>query len=303
MTPDDNRIQLLADGIGFPEGPRWHNDRLYLSDIFRRRIVTIDLDGNVEPLVDVPGRPAGLGFAPDGALIIASASDRRILRYDGGDLTEVASLAGHGAGHLNDMYVDPQGRAYVGSLGMDLWDGGPAPPEGSPPAGTLHMVTPEGHVHDVADELDFPNGITLTADPRVLVVAESHSHRLTAFDVAGDGTLSNRRLYAQLEEEVNPDGIWLDSEGGLWIASFSSYELLRLSADGEITDRIQRDNMTLACTLGGPEGRTLFVAETRFSSPDTIDAIEKAAAEGTEIMPDRNDGLIEFIEVAVPVAV
>lgn len=310
MSSDTGSVRTLADGFGFPEGPCWRDGLLYVSDIFRRRVVTVDMDGTVTPLVDVPGRPSGLGFAPDGSLIIAVASQRRILRYSDGQLNELADLADHGEGTLNDMYVDPDGRIYVGSLGIDLWDPDPSsvrsesePPESDgPPVGSLQLVTLEGGVSTVATEIDFANGITNLLDTSVLVIAESHSHQLTAFDVAADGTLSNRRVHAVFDEEVNPDGICLDAEGGLWIASFSSNEVLRLGPDGTISHRLPRDHMTLSCALGGPEGRSLFIVETRFSSPETIDAIEQASVAGTEIFPDRNDGFIEVVDVDVPSA-
>lgn len=311
MTTDTTSIRTLAEGFGFPEGPRWHDGHLYLSDIFRRRVVRVDLDGAVEFVVDVPGRPAGLGFAPDGALHIAVASERKVLRLKDGELTTLADLEGHGSGTLNDLHVDPQGRTYVGSLGIDLWDPDPATVGAEPaeeeadalPVGSLQLITADGAVQTVATEIDFANGMTNLLDEGVLLVAESHSHKLTAFDVAADGTLSNRRVYAQLSDEVNPDGIWLDAEGAIWIASFSSNEVLRLAADGTtITDRLQRDHMTLAAAMGGPEGRHLFLVQTRFSSPETIDAIGEAAVAGTEILPDRNDGFVEVLEVEVPSA-
>lgn len=309
MTANAAAIRLLTGGLGFPEGPRWHDGRLYVSDIFRRRIVAVGLDGSVEHVVDVPGRPAGLGFAPDGALIIAVASERRLLRYVDGQVEELADLAGHGTGTLNDLYVDDQGRAYVGSLGIDLWDPDPSTldveveedPDAAP-IGSLQLVTPDGDVQTVATEIDFANGITQLLDPSVLVVAESHSHKLTAFDVAPDGTLSNRRVHLQFDDDINPDGIWLDADGGLWVASFSSNEVLRVDSSGEITDRIGRDGMTLAVVLGGPDGRSLFIAQTTFSSPDTIDAIVAAAKAGTEIRPGLDDGYVEVLEVEVPSA-
>lgn len=309
MSMDTASLRTFADGFGFPEGPCWHDGHLYVSDIFRRRIVTVDMEGRVEHLVDVPGRPAGLGFAPDGSLIIAVASRRKILRYASGELSELADLAGHGQGTLNDMYVDPEGRVYVGSLGIDLWDPDPATvgvePEqgtGDTPIGSLQLITPEGVVSTVATEIDFANGITNSLDPSVLVIAESHSHVLTAFDVDANGALSNRRTYARFDDEVNPDGICLDAEGGIWIASFSSNEVLRLGPDGTVTDRIPRNHMTLSVALGGPDGRSLFIVQTRFSSPDTLAAVGEAAIAGTEIFPDRNDGFVEVVEVDVPAA-
>lgn len=308
MEPEAAAIRTLAGGLGFPEGPRWHRGHLYVSDIFRRRVVRIDMQGAVEPVVEVPGRPAGLGFTPDGALIVAVASERRILRFADGELTELADLDGHGSGTLNDLHVDPQGRIYVGSLGMDLWDPGPAPAGAADddpapaPAGSIQLVTQAGAVCTVATEIEFANGMTNLLDPSVLVVAESHAHRLTAFDVAPDGTLGNRRVHAQFEDDVSPDGIWLDAEDGLWVASFSSDEALRLDRSGTITHRLRPGHMILACALGGPAGRSLFLAGTAFTSPETIDAIAEAAAAGTEIMPDRDEGLIEVVEVEVPTA-
>jgi sugar lactone lactonase YvrE len=214
--------------------------------------------GTVVPVVDVPGQPSGLGWLPDGRLLVVSMQDRRLLRLDGGALVEVADLSRLAPAPCNDMLVDGHGRAYIGNFGFDLQARAPFAPT------TLVMVTPDGRTSVVADDLHFPNGTVLTPDGRTLIVAESYGQRLTAFDVTGDGTLSNRRVWAQLHGKgVGPDGICLDQEGAVWLASPVSREVLRVREGGALTHRIPTTGQAVACMLGGADRRTLFVLTGR----------------------------------------
>ena len=270
---------VLLDGLVFPEGPRWRNGRLWFSDIHAHRVMTVDLNGYAETVVEVPGRPSGLGWLPDGRLLIVSMTDRHLLRLDSTGLAVVADLRALVSGDCNDMVVDRQGRAYIGNVGFDFIAG-----QGYAP-GEIVMVTPDGKARVVAADMAFPNGTVITPDGRTLIVGESLGFRLTAFDIEPDGTLARRRVWAQLDKAV-PDGICLDAEGAIWVASPVSAEVLRVREGGEVTDRIPVDTQAFACMLGGPDRRTLFVLTAVTWHP------EEARAHAT--------GRIEVVEVDVP---
>lgn len=203
---------VLLDDLVFPEGPRWRDGKLWFSDMNDLRVRTVDLDGRTEDVVRVPGQPSGLGWLPDGRLLVVSMTDRRLLRLDGDTLSEVADLSKLANHHCNDMVTDVEGRSYVGNFGFDLQAGE------SPRTTGLVLVTPEGDARIVAEDLSFPNGSVITPDGRTLVVGESWAGRLSAFDIAEDGSLSGRRVWAQLEGAI-PDGCCLDAEGAIWVAS------------------------------------------------------------------------------------
>jgi sugar lactone lactonase YvrE len=246
------KTEILADGFVFLEGPRWQNDRLWMSDMFGGKVYTLDLNGGVETVVDVPAQPSGLGFLPDGTPLIASMKDRRLLRLEDGALVCHAELGPLVTGDLNDMVVDAQGRAYVGNFGFDLFGGADFR------AGNIVMVSPAGEARVVAEDMEFPNGAIVFPGGDTLVAAESFGHRLTAFAVASDGTLSNRRVFADLGE-YGPDGICLDQEGAIWVSAFNHGIFLRVLEGGTVTHRVDlTDRFAVACQLGGSDGRTLF---------------------------------------------
>ncbi|MCE2392160.1 MAG: SMP-30/gluconolactonase/LRE family protein [Proteobacteria bacterium] len=251
----DRSTTTLVDGLAFAEGPRWHDGRLFFSDMHRDRVMAVDADGRLEEIAHVEGQPSGLGWLPDGRLLVVSMTDRRLLRLDPGGLSEAADLSGLAAHPCNDMVVDAQGRAYVGHFGYDMFGGG------SPAPASLILVQPDGEVGVAADELQFPNGVVITPDGGTLIVGESMGARLTAFDVAADGSLSNRRVWAALEGAV-PDGICLDAEGAVWVASPMSSEVLRVAEGGEVLARVPTDQLAIACMLGGDDRRTLFILTT-----------------------------------------
>lgn len=252
------RLEPFVKGLAFPESPRWRAGALWLSDFYQRRVLRVTADGAVETVAEVPGQPSGLGWLPDGRLLVVSMNDRRLLRQDGQALVEAADLSGLAAWPCNDMLVDGLGRAYVGNFGFDLHARAPFA------ATSLLLVTPDGQVRVAADDMHFPNGMVLTPDGRTLVVAESYGQRLTAFDVAPDGTLGRRRVWARLEGKgVGPDGICLDAQGAIWLASPVSREVLRVKEGGEVVERIATDGQAVACMLGGDDRRTLFVLTGR----------------------------------------
>jgi sugar lactone lactonase YvrE len=260
MTTFERR--QLVEGLVFPEGPRWHDGRLWFSDMHARAVMTVDIDGKLERIANVPERPSGLGFLPDGRLLVVSMRDRRLLRLDPDLLREHADLTDVAGGDLNDMVVDSQGRAYVGNFGYDYNEGG------EPRAANLVMVTPDGAVRVVADELKFPNGPVITPDGRTLILAETAGRRLTAFDIAEDGGLSNRRVFADLGKAA-PDGICMDAEGAVWLGSPGTQEFLRVREGGEVAGRIPTPGRwAVACAMGGPEGKTLFLLTAETSGPE-----------------------------------
>lgn len=278
MRPMPTPEVLLTD-LAFGEGPRWRDDRLWFSDMHRDRVQTVDLAGNCETIVEVPQRPSGLGWLPDGRLQIVSMVDRRLLRLEAGELTEVADLSALASWHCNDMVMDAHGRAYVGNFG---WDTDASPD----PVGTnLILVTPEGDARVVAEDLIFPNGTVITPDGKTLIIGETYAGRLSAFDIADDGGLSNRREWAALVGSV-PDGICLDEEGAIWVACPISAQVLRVREGGEVAQRIPVETQAFACMLGGPQRRHLFICTAKGSDPAECRA--------------THSGRIEVVEVEVP---
>src|SRR5215467_3400619 len=210
----DRKIETLLTGLAFAEGPRWRDGKLWFSDFYTFRVLTLGLDGKSETVVEVPQRPSGLGWTQEGELLVVSMLDRSLNRVRGGRLELVADLSALATGPCNDMVVDAKGRAYVGNFGYDRHRGE------APRTTCIVRVDPDGLVTRAADDLNFPNGTVITPDGKTLIVGETFAHRLTAFDVAPDGTLTNRRLFAELPG-VWPDGICLDAEGAIWVTDAS----------------------------------------------------------------------------------
>jgi len=245
--------KTLTSGFAFPECPRWHDGALFFSDRHDRRVVRLDIDtGAAETVVEVEGQASGLGWLPDGQLLVVSMVDRKVLRFDGRSLHEHGDLADVAPFHCNDMIVDASGRAYVGNFGSDF--------EAHEPLRNtvVARVDPDGSVHVAADDLAFPNGMVISPDGRTLIVAESAGARLSAFTIEADGALSGRRVYASLE--TAPDGICLDAEGAVWFAAPATSQCIRVREGGEVAARADvGEGHTYACVLGGPDRRTLFV--------------------------------------------
>ena len=272
-------LRPLLQGLVFPEGPRWHEGRLWFSDMHAHQVRTVDLDGNAEDVVEVPSWPSGLGWLPNGALLIVSMTDRKLLRYSSGELQIHADISQLASYYCNDMVVDGRGRAYVGNFGFDLFSGSAQKPA------ELVLVNPDGSSRVAATGLEFPNGSVITPDGRTLIVGESLGHRLTAFHIEDDGSLINQSIWAELGDAV-PDGIALDSEHGIWVASPLSKELLYVEQGGKIARRIKCDSMPIACALGGPARKTLFILLA-----DSINADECRA---------KKSARIDVMDVAIP---
>ncbi len=274
------KTETLVSDIAFGEGPRWREGRLYYSDMHSQKVFAVDMAGEVEEICNVPNDPSGLGWLPDGRMLVVSMQDRRLLCLESdGSLREVANLTEHAGFHCNDMVVDQQGRAYVGNFGWDLHGGG------EPRGANLVLVDPDGEMRVVAQDLSFPNGAVITDDGKTLIVGETMGHCLTAFDIEPQGTLVNQRVWAQMTG-VLPDGICLDAEGGIWVAGPTSHGCFRVLEGGEITHKVEVDTQAFACMLGGPERRHLMICTAGSSDPDEC--------------KQNRDGHIEWVEVDVP---
>ncbi len=279
MAVHHHETELWADDFGFLEGPRWHDDRLFVSDMARGCVVAIDTTGTRTTIAEVPHAPSGLGFLPDGTPLVVSMHDSTVYRIENGGLVPHSDLSSLLAGPANDMVVTSDGRAYVGSFGFDLFHGG------APATSAIALVEPDGSARRVADGLAFPNGLAVTPDGGHLIVAETMGGRLTRFDIGADGGLSNPVVLTDIGEH-RPDGICLDREDAVWVALFDTNEVLRIAASGEITDRVKTlARRAVACQLGGADGRTLNCLTSTSSMEDL------AAGTGT--------GQIEVINVRV----
>ncbi|HMO44463.1 MAG TPA: SMP-30/gluconolactonase/LRE family protein [Rubrivivax sp.] len=284
----------LLSGYSFFESPRWHDGRLWLSDFYTHQVIAADLQGRVEKIAGVPGQPSGLGWLPDGRLLIVSMKDRKLLRREpDGRLVTHADLSGVATGHCNDMGVDALGRAWVGNFGFDLMGGGAVQ------TANLARVDPDGSVHVAARDLYFPNAIMVTPDGATLIVNETLGHRLSAFDIAADGSLGPRRDWAVFGPLVQStsmadyvangklaaDGGVLDAEGAVWVADAIGNRAVRVAEGGRVLQEVSTGAIgTFACTLGGPDGRTLFLCV----APDFLEH-QRAAAREAQIWTTRVD--------------
>lgn len=248
-------LRPLTDGFCFGEGPRWFEGMLWFSDMLGEALHTVTLCGSTTT-VPLPGHaPSGLGFRPDGTLLVVSTEAKRVLAYDGDRFTVVADLAGLAPAPLGDMVVDGTGRAYVGSQAREC--------------GVVIRIDADNSATVVAADLDFPNGMVLTPDGATLIVAESTGRRLTAFTVDDSG-LSGRRVFADALEGP-PDGLALDVEGGVWTAMTLAYRFDRIVEGGTVTDRVETGGrVAIACALGGPENKTLFLLSSTDAYPERL---------------------------------
>jgi sugar lactone lactonase YvrE len=271
-------FDALASGLTFPEAPRWHDGALWFSDMHAHAVLRLGPAGRLTTMAEVPGCPSGLGFLPDGRMLVVSMHDRRVMRLDPDGLHQHADLSELAPWHCNDMAVDANGRAYVGNFGDDS-----APP--APPAPTVLMaVDPDGQARVAADELMFPNGIAVADGGRTLIVAETRSvpGRLSAFRILPDGGLADRRVLMEFGAGELPDGIALDAAGGIWVAMPFSGEVVRVSSDGVVTERIKVES-AYAVAVGGPDGRDLFVCTAPSWVPEEAARLRAGAILRTRI--------------------
>jgi sugar lactone lactonase YvrE len=265
----DRAFRTVLEGGSYFEGPRWHDGEWWVSDFYRRTVSRVAPGGGETVVLEVENQPSGLGWLPDGSLLVVSMKDQRLLRLTDGEVSTHADLSDVCGGHLNDMVVDASGRAYVGDFGFDLMGGG------APDSASLKRVDPDGTVTVVAEGLRFPNGSVITPDGGTLIVGETWGNRFTAFDIAADGSLGNRRVWASFGPEpvggsveellgqvvVAPDGCTLDAEGHVWVADGFGSRVLRIAPGGAIVDEIAAPGGmgVYACALGGDDGRELLM--------------------------------------------
>lgn len=284
--------RTVVDGYTYFEGPRFHDGRLYVSDFYTQRVLSVGPDADVRTEADVPAQPSGIGWLPDDRMLVVSMRDRRLLRREpSGDLVEHADLSRMAPWHLNDMVVDATGRAYVGDFGFDLMAGAPLRTTG------LIRVDPDGKATVVAEDLYFPNGSVLTPDGRTLLVAETTGQRITAFDVGDDGELTGRREWARFAPlptatdpaeafagaVLAPDGMCLDAEGMLWIADALNNRVVRVREGGDIAEEISTGDLGVyACMLGGADGRTLYMC----AAPSFAEEERRTTREGRLLAAD-----------------
>ena len=280
---DDARFSVLTSGHSFLESPRWRAGQLWLSDFYTDRVLRVDAQGGVDIVTRAVEQPSGLGWLPDGRLLVVAMRQRKVWRQDAGDQWVVhADLSGLAGGHANDMVVDAQGRAYVGNFGFDLMGGGP------PRTATLARVDPDGSVHAAAHDLYFPNGSMVTPDGKTLIVGETMGNRISAFDIQPDGSLGPRRDWARFGAlppltdmptvlaalKAAPDGATLDAEGAVWFADAVGHRVVRMAPGGEMLETISTGEMgAFACLLGGADRNTLYVCV----APDFYEHLRKGS--------------------------
>ena len=255
--------KVLADGIYFGEGPRWHDGRLWFSDFYAHAVKSVSLAGDVRTEFEIDDQPSGLGWMPDGSMLIVSMTKRQLLRRTADGKISVHADLGHIATfHCNDMVVDASGRAYVGNFGFDL--DGEIASRGAASIFTDHVtaklacVAPDGAVSVAASDMHFPNGTVITPNGKTMIIAETFACVLTAFDIGSDGALSNRRVWAPTGARV-PDGICLNADGAVWIANATAPECALIAEGGEVLEVIDTGAPCFACMLGGDDGKTLFM--------------------------------------------
>ena len=282
------KLETLMKGLTFGEGPRWHENKFYFSDFYSHKVYSLDLSGKHEVIVEIPNQPSGLGWTPDGTMLIVSMKDRKLMSFKDGLLTERADLTELSGFHCNDMVVDIDGNAFIGNFGFNTYDGEEIKPT------NLILVRPGEEPVLAADNLFFPNGTVITPDNKTLIVGETYAARLTAFDKSEDGSLSNRRIWADLKVNAEegtvplPDGMCIDEEGAIWVASPSTAEVIRVHEGGMISERIPVQTNAFACMLGGEDRRTLFICTSNGSGVDPGAALREKS------------GKIEITQVDVP---
>jgi sugar lactone lactonase YvrE len=255
--------QVLTGGIYFGEGPRWRDGRLWFSDFYAHAVKSVSLAGDLRTEFEIDDQPSGLGWRPDGSMLIVSMTKRQVLRRAAdGAITVHADLSHIATFHCNDMVVDSAGGAYVGNFGFNL--DAEIEARGVPsvladhPTAKLAYVAPDGQTRIVAEDMHFPNGPVITPDGKTLILGETLAGVLTAFDIGENGDLSNRRVWASTSPRV-PDGIALDAAGAIWVANPIAPECVRIAQGGEVLEVIKTDQPCYACMLGGDDGKTLFM--------------------------------------------
>jgi len=255
---------VLVEDVVLGESPRWYDGRLWFCDWGRREVVGVDLDGRRDVLAGTPEHPWTIVWLPDGRMLCTAAGTTELIcRQPDGSCYALADLATVSSVGWNELVVDGRGNAYANSVGFDLMAGE------APRPGVVALITPDGDVRQVADDVQFPNGMAVTPDGSRLIVAESYGRRLTAFTIADDGGLSDRRVWADLGNGT-PDGICLDAEGAVWYADVPNRRCVRVVEGGAVRQVVDVDRGCFACMLGGPDGTTLFIVAATWDGPEAM---------------------------------
>jgi sugar lactone lactonase YvrE len=288
------KAEPFVRGLNFGEGVRWHGGRFWYSDFYQHKVMSAGADGSTQVELEIDDRPSGLGWLPDGRLLVVAMTSQRVLRRDAdGRAVLHADLKGLAKFHANDMLVDAHGNAFIGCFGFDLdafieeHGTGPLFSEPGPPTAPIMLVTPDGKASIASPDHKFPNGMALIGD--TLVVAECFIPGLTAFDVSADGTLTNRRPWATLSKDppaIVPDGICADSEGAVWCANALGREAVRVGQGGKILERVGTSQFAYSCALGGADGRQLVIATAPNSNANVVSR--------------EANGMLETVRVSVP---
>jgi sugar lactone lactonase YvrE len=290
------KAEPFVRGVNFGEGVRWHEGRFWYSDFFKHQVSSVAPDGSARVEAKIEDRPSGLGWLPDGRLIFVAMQSQKVLRREkDGRIVQHADLAGLAIFHANDMIVDAHGNAFVGCFGFDLdhfieeHGAGPLFAEPGPPKAPIMKITPDGKASIASPGHLFPNGMAIINGGKTLIAAECFIPGLTAFDLSADGTLSNRRIFAQLSKDppsIVPDGICADSEGAIWCANALGKECVRVGEGGKILDRVETSMNAFSCALGGADGRSLVIAT--------------APSSNAEVAAKEALGMLEIARVSVP---
>ncbi len=268
--------EILLENLMFPEGPRWRESKLWFTDQHAQCIQTVDLNGNTEIIAELSDLPGGLGWLPDGRLLVVSMTQRQLLVLEPTGLSLWADLSSLASFHCNDLLVDQQGRAYVGNFGYDLHAGEPVK------SAEIILVTAQGEASITATDVIFPNGMVMTPDGQTLIVAETFASRLTRFDIQADGSLSQATQWADLQQAY-PDGICLDQEQGIWVACPNTGEVIRVEQGGQITDRVKPVGNPYACMLGGTDRRQLLIMSSETDDPEQAKRQRSGRVEVVEV--------------------
>jgi len=271
--------ELLLDGLMFPEAPRWYQNKLWFTDQHAKQIKTVDLNGSSQLIAELSDLPGGLGWLPDGRLVVVSMHNRQLLVMENETLKLYVDLSSLASFHCNDLIIDQHGHAYVGNFGYDLHAGDKIS------TAEIILVTPDGKAKIVSNDVIFPNGMIITADENTLIVAETFASRLSSFNIQPDGSLSNRKLWAPLDNRF-PDGICLDSKNGIWVACPNTGNVIRVEQGGKITDTVKTIGNAYACMLGGKDLNKLFILTSETDDPEYAKKIKS--------------GRIEWVDVKIP---
>ena len=270
------QTEIMVTGLAFPEGPRWHRDCWWFTDQHAHTLNAVDGDGQLRIVAHCEDLPGGLGWLPDGSLLMVYMTRRQIMRLENDELSLYADLSEHASFHCNDMVVDSLGRVYAGNFGYDLHGGD------AQRAAEILVVDTDGSVEIFAEDVIFPNGSVITPDGNNLLVAETFAHRITAFGLDARGRMRSRQTWASLGD-MTPDGICLDAEGALWVASPGTWELVRVEAGGNVVATVDTTGTPYACMLGGAERRTLMVCTSETDDPQQAKRLASGRIEAVEV--------------------